>query len=46
MIGLLNQGISPYGANEQGKLLPEIAHAQKDKAMAELLIKFRNGRKL
>lgn len=46
VIGLLNQGISPYGANEQGKLLPEIAQAQKDKAMAELLIKFRNGRKL
>lgn len=42
VIGLLNQGTSPHGADEHGKLLVEIAHAQKDKAMAELLLRFKS----
>lgn len=42
VISLLNQGTSPYGADEHGKLLVEIAHAQKDKAMAELLHRFKS----
>lgn len=42
VIGLLNQGASPHGADENGKLLVEIAHAQKDKAMAELLLRFKS----